>query len=101
MKNIVEVEVRFLDIEISGRQQLPDLKANTYRPHFIVPPDKMMLGVEFVNGPPLILVGISCSATVRLIYAPDVDYSALAVGARFNIVEGPKTVGHGIVLRSA
>jgi hypothetical protein len=99
MDGRIEIEVRFLNPDDGGRQQPPNLKAGTYRPHFRVPPDTTLLGVAFVDGPPLMQPNVPFRATVRPLYAPSVDYSLLTVGAHFDVVEGPKVVGDGVVIR--
>ena len=59
-----------------------------------------MLGVEFMDGPegpaPM---GVPVFATVRFLYAPSVDYSALRVGAEIEVVEGNRVVARGRVSR--
>jgi hypothetical protein len=99
MHENIELEVRFLAAEDGGRQLPPNLKAGTYRPHFRVPPDSRLLGVQFVDGPSLIQPNIPFKATIRPLYAPSVDYTTLAVGTHFDVVEGPALVGHGVVIR--
>ncbi|HLY26200.1 MAG TPA: hypothetical protein VKQ72_07660 [Aggregatilineales bacterium] len=99
MDRIIEIEARFSSVEGGGRQQPPDLKAGTYRPHLCVPPQRTLLGIEFVDGPLKIQANVPFRATVRTLYAA-VDYSPLDVGVYFDIVEGSKIVGHGTVIRS-
>jgi hypothetical protein len=99
MEGHIEIEVRFLNAEDGGRQWLPNLKAGTYRPHLRVPPDKMMLGVEFVDGPPILEPNVAVRATLRPLYAPSIDYSTLAVGTHFDVVEGPRVVAHGVIVQ--
>ena len=99
MDGNIEIEVRFLNAEEGGRQLPPNLKVGTYRPHFRLSPDRTRLGVEFVDGPSLIQPNVPFTATVRPLYAPSVDYTTLAVGTHFEVVEGPSVVGHGIVIR--
>ena len=41
--------------------------------------------------------GICMNAEVTFIYAPDVDYGELSVGSQFQILEGARIVGIGVV----
>jgi hypothetical protein len=68
-----------------------------YMPHFRVG-DGEMLGVGFIAIGPIASDG-SLRATVRLMYWPQVNYDALQSGASFNVLEGPRVVGHGRVLK--
>ena len=95
-----EVEITFLDPGEGGRVQLPCLDDQQYRPHIRVPPESTMLGVEFVDGPEgPAPAGVPVFATVRFLYEPAVDYSALEVGARIELVEGNCVVARGRVSR--
>jgi hypothetical protein len=55
--------------------------------------------VEFVDGPGLVAPGEETNATVKFLFESTVDYSPLVVGARFNIMEGPRVVGRGTITR--
>jgi hypothetical protein len=99
MDDNIEIEIQFFNAEDGGRRQLPNLKAGSYRPHFRVPIDPTLLGVEFIEGPLLIQPNIPFKAIVRPLYRPSVDYSTLTEGTHFDFVEGPNVVGHGVVLR--
>jgi translation elongation factor EF-Tu-like GTPase len=94
-----EVWVEFLSREAGGRQNPVGLDDLGYRPHLRVG-DGEYLGVEFVDGPEQpIEPGSSIFATVRFVYAPQVDYRALVQGAQFEILEGGHRVGRGHVVR--
>jgi hypothetical protein len=97
--SFAEVLIQFLDVSEGGRKWLPQLNTPGYRPHFRVPPSDELLGVEFVDGPDEYRATDRVYATVRFVYEPDVSYRALTVGAHFDIVEGSKVVGHGMVTR--
>jgi hypothetical protein len=56
-----------------------------------------MLGVEFVGSDGTAPVGTTVSAIAKLVYAPAVSYSALQPGARIEVLEGSRVVGHGHV----
>ena len=95
-----ELEITFIRPEEGGRTQSPLLDDQRYRPHLRVPPDDAMLGVEFVDGPDgPAPVAVPIFATVRLLYEPVVDYSALGVGAVVEVVEGSRVVARGRVSR--
>jgi translation elongation factor EF-Tu-like GTPase len=105
MAGFAEVEVEFLSTENGGRQSPVWLGEDTeprYRPHLVVKGgDGEYLGVEFVDGPDEpISPGRRCFATVRFVYEPRVNCSALKVGAEFEVREGPKVIGVGRVTRS-
>ncbi len=46
-----------------------------------------------------ILPGEQTQATIKCLYAPAVSYAELVEGARLEILEGPRLVGHGRVTR--
>ena len=71
-----------------------------YRPHLIPSGSQDYLGVIVVNLPEESPVSPGDSANVEfdLCYHPNVDYSDLAVGARFEVREGNRIVGSGEVL---
>jgi len=95
-----ELQVTFLTPEEGGRTQPPWLDDQRYRPHLRVPPDDMMLGVEFVDGPDgPTPVGIPVYTTVRFVYEPEISYSALQLGAEIEVLEGGRIVGRGRVVR--
>jgi hypothetical protein len=96
MPDHVELKVTFLPPDQGGRAC--PLSINGYRPHLRVPPDETMLGVEFVGPDGAVPVGTPVSASAKLVYAPDVSYSALQLGAAFEVLEGPHVVGHGRVV---
>ena len=96
--------IELLPAEQGGRASPLNLSTDapgSYRPHFrALGGDGEMLGIEFVDGPDEpVRPGAGTFATVRFLYAPEVDYSALAVGAAFEILEGARVVGRGRVTR--
>ena len=95
MKSDAEVSVAFLRHDEGGRKRPPLL--NGYCPHLRVPPSKEMLGVRFVDGPETHSAGDTVHAVIEFLYKPQVSYDALVIGARFEIVEGPTIVGHGVI----
>ena len=102
MSPYAEVLIELLLTAAGGRStpvHLGEDGPGHYRPHFRVGDSGEWLGVEFVDGPGLVAPGQRTYATVRFLYESTVDYSPLAVGARFTIVEGPRVVGHGTVTR--
>ena len=96
MTTYLTVTVRFLSHDEGGRKHPPSLPG--FMPHFVVPPSNEMLGIAFIDGPVDIFPNDDSTATVRCLYEPMVSYDALKVGTQFQIVEGPKLIGSGIVL---
>ena len=97
MTTQIEVHVKFLSPKEGGRKILPVLRG--YRPHFIVPPNKEMLGVEFTYGPIGYQPDEEIKARVICLYEElGISYEALIVGVFFEIVEGRKVVGTGTVV---
>ena len=95
-----EVLVAFLSQEECGRKTMPCLNDKKYRPHFRVLRTDDYLGVEFIDGPnEPVKPGSSTRSTVRFLYEPEVSYAELKEGASFEILEGPKVVGSGEVIR--
>lgn len=72
-----------------------------YRPHLrVIGGAGTLLGVAFMDGPDdPILPGQQTFATVRFLYTPAVSYAELVEGTEFEILEGPRLVGHGRVTR--
>jgi translation elongation factor EF-Tu-like GTPase len=95
----IEVEMAFLTKAEGGRDQPPILATPTmYRPHLVVG-DGEYLGVIFLAAPEFIEPQESFSATLGLVYHPNVDYSALTPGAEFTVREGARVVGRGRVTK--
>lgn len=90
------VVVQFIAPDVGGRQVTYLTKA--YRPHFRVRSGEY-LGVAFSGdascGP--VEPGACVPAEVDFVYAPDVDYGDLVVGAQFQVLEGARIVGIGVV----
>jgi len=92
----IQVEVHF-KLTASGGRRMPVLLTTSYRPHFVIEPDKL-LGVVFVQASASMAApGETVIATVALMYE-GVDYSALVPGAVFDVVEGSQIVATGSVL---
>ena len=95
-----EVKVVFLPTSEGGRQQMPFLDDQCYRPHLRIGQSAKLLGVEFVDGPEGAVSPGECTyATVRLAYDTHVSSNVLKVGTEFEIVEGAQVVGRGQVTR--
>lgn len=98
-----EVLLTLLSTDEGGRKTpvaLGEDAPSRYRPHFRVGAAGEILGIEFIDGPDWpVPPGFRTWATVRFLDYPDVLYEDLVVGARFEILEGAKLVGHGEVLR--
>jgi hypothetical protein len=97
------VHVRMVPTEESGRRtpvRLAGTLGDSYKPHFRIGLDGEFLGVAFVEGPERLAPGEEADATVVLLYASTgVDYTPLAPGVEFNVVEGPHVVARGTILR--
>jgi len=93
-----KVEVIFLSEDKGGRRFIPDLTDGSYRPHFRVPMSGTLLGIQFYDGPETASFNTPLLATVDFIYEPEVNYSSLTLGAKFDILEGYKIVGHGRII---
>jgi hypothetical protein len=89
----------FQTAEAGGRPRPPWLNGHRYSPHFRVNNRPELLGVEFVSGQDQPEFNAQSKAVVRFLYEPNVSYEALAVGTEFEIVEGPKVVGRGKIIR--
>src|SRR5690349_13408325 len=99
-----EVWIELLSTEQGGRSVALDLSTDhpgAYRPHFRARQGEGgLLGVEFVDGPDApVEPGSGTFATVRFLGEPEVSYAALTVGARFELVEGVRVIGHGRITR--
>ena len=69
-----------------------------YMPHFRVDGKGEYLGVAFLDGPAVVRPGETAVSEVVLMY-DRVDYSALKVGANFEIVEGATPIGRRAILQ--
>lgn len=90
--NTLLVRVKFYS---DKRKSVPSMYY-AYRPHFVVDGDCERLGVEFIESD-LNEFDKFGDAVVRLVY-DGVNYSKLAVGVKFKIVEGSTVVGEGCVI---
>ncbi len=94
-----EVLVWFLLTEQGGRQTPPSLNEPGYRPHLRVAGDGELLGVEFCGGPAEARLGAPAHAKIIMLDYPGVAYEKLAAGAEFEILEGARKVGSGVVTK--
>jgi translation elongation factor EF-Tu-like GTPase len=71
-----------------------------YRPHLIHKGTEEYLGVSVVGVPETeaVLPGTTRTVEFEIMY-PDLDYTRLSVGAEFEIREGSRSVGEGIVTK--
>jgi translation elongation factor EF-Tu-like GTPase len=92
-----KVVVQFIAADVGGRT-MPACLTQKYRPHFRVGSGEY-LGVVFSGDESSepIQPGICMNADVRFVYAPNVDYGDLVVGAQFQILEGARIVGVGVI----
>jgi hypothetical protein len=110
---LIRASVTFLPAGSGGRSS-PPCAGPSYRPHLVVgdPPARVAgvaadgrtltesyLGVRLCGDDKDHLpLGLVHAIGLELIYAPDVDYSALVPGVTFTIREGHVVVGYGHVL---
>ena len=98
-----DVHVHFLPPDQGGRSTPVQLRASQtmrYMPHFRVTPNGELLGVSFIKGPNSVDPGGDAEASVVLLYTDTgVDYSPLTEGASFDVLEGPRRIGRGTILR--
>ena len=98
-----EIWMELLPPEHGGRTQplvLCNDHLGRYRPHLRVKGASEVLGVAFMDGPDKpVEPGTGTFATVAFLYEPGVSYTALSVGAEFEVLEGPHVVGVGRVTR--
>ena len=92
-----DVTLRFVPPTQGGRVPPAAFSGGLYRPHFRVGSAGEYLGVVFLQGPQNATADAEFDATVALIY--DVDYSPLQPGAEFEVLEGPRVVATGRVVR--
>jgi len=70
-----------------------------YSPHFVVSDHAEWLGVRAIQCPGPVAPGDEAEVVFALMYYPEVDYSELRVGATFEVMEGPRAVARGLVLK--
>lgn len=92
-----QVVVQFLPEAVGGRSA-PLSLVDSYRPHLRVGKGEH-LGIAFCGGESSerIRLGVAISAQVSFLYGPRVDYICLAVGSQFQVLEGDRIVGVGVV----
>jgi hypothetical protein len=110
---VLLVDVVFLSPKEGGRQlSLPVFKyPAVYRPHLVAQDRSVrqarMRGnvikedywaVSFIDGPADFGFGESIRCRLSLDWFPETDYAPLVKGASFTVREGPRIVGHGVVL---
>lgn len=89
--------LQFISSAVGGRPS-PAVLSEKYRPHFRVE-DGEYLGVQFVAGDDAPApIGVPIDAQVTFLYAPGVNYEPLRSGAQFQVLEGRRIVGVGVVI---
>ncbi len=95
-----ELDLTFLTTIASGRARAIDLSTGFYSPHIRVNGEGEWLGVQFVEAPLEVVPGQKVAASVEMMYYPSVDYSGVVVGSNVELLEGPRVVARGTVLRT-
>jgi hypothetical protein len=98
MPNLIDTRIRLFSSHDGGRQVSVDAAASLYAPHLRVDSNGEYLGVRMVDGPAELRPGDSAEVAWELMY-DGVDYSPLSEGARFMLMEGPRVIGEGEVVR--
>jgi len=106
------IDVTFLSADDGGRNALPSFVVKPcYRTHIVIQEpttrspkidkngisNEEYLGVQFIDGPSSPEFNVSFRCTLRLMYHPSVDYSAIVNSATFTVREGGRIVGFGTV----
>ena len=100
----VKIWIELLPVDEGGRRTPLDLSSEwpvAYRPQLRVRGGQgRLLDVEFVAGPSEpIAPGAGANATIRLPHDNGVSHSELVTGAEFDVLEGPRLIGFGRVMR--
>ena len=100
----VKIWIELLPVDEGGRRTPLDLSSEwpvAYRPQLRVRGGQgRLLDVEFVAGPSEpIAPGAGANATIRLPHDNGVTHSELVTGAEFDVLEGPRLIGFGRVMR--
>lgn len=99
----LKVWIELLPVDEGGRRTPLDLSSEwpvAYRPQLRVRGGNgRLLDVEFVAGPSEpIHPGAGASATVRLPLNNGGSHAELVTGCEFDVLEGPRLIGHGRVV---
>jgi|SRR5262245_58457672 len=97
----VRVWIDLLPVDEGGRRTPLDLSSEwpaAYRPQLRVRGGHgRLIEVEFVAGPSEpVTPGAGAHATIR-VAGPGGSYAELVTGAEFDVLEGPRLIGHGRV----
>ena len=98
----VKVWLELLPVDEGGRRTPLDLSSEwpvAYRPQLRVRGGSgRLLDVEFVAGPSEpIAPGSGAAATIRVPQVNGDSHAELVAGAEFDVLEGPRLIGHGRV----
>ena len=98
----VRIWIELLPVDEGGRRTPLDLSSEwpvAYKPQLRVRGGSgRLLDVEFVAGPSEpITPGSGAAATIRLPQGNGVSHAELVTGAQFDVLEGPRLIGHGRV----
>ena len=94
----MRARVTLLSTAAGGRQTgIRGSADQHYLPHVVVDNGEY-LGVRITLTGSDLLPGETTELSLEPLYPELIDYSALSIGARFELREGPRVVGHGVIL---
>ena len=94
----MRARVTLLSPEAGGRRTPIRASADShYMPHIVVDGGEY-LGVRITLAGSDLSPGETTELIIDQLYAERVDYSALTVGTRFELHEGPNVVGYGVIV---
>lgn len=98
----VKVWIELLPEDEGGRRTPLDLSSEwpvAYRPQLRVRGHSRLVDVEFVAGPSEpVAPGATAHATIRIPSNNGASHPELVAGAEFDLLEGPRRIGHGKVV---
>lgn len=96
-RKTIWIEVAFKKHEEGGRIQLP--VGSGYSPHILAEGSEELLGIRFLDFPSDAAFSKPCVVEVELLYHENVNYNMLTEGRSIRLVEGPKAVAVGKVIK--
>ena len=96
MKLTIAVQLEMKKEEDGGRHE-PFTEG--YCPHLVISGTTEWLGVRASKCLAPVAPGQTAEVEFELMYHPELDYKGLKTGVNFSMVEGPKVVGNGRVVK--